>query len=200
MPSHPSKGRMRITKSAVSELARISRSVFGRLVRRLGAASMALVAIVVFVLWAHFGSDIATFQARLSSTADWHAFRGAYGIDTFGTDGYFTRAAQNGYLLFHETHAHGGRFTRRTERDRVNSCSACHRVDDLAYAFVNSDRFDPALGKRVSFEERVMRCYAGQLDGFVPTFYDPAIRDLRILARAVAHHLRLSEGARKEGG
>ena len=44
-----------------------------------------------------------------------------------------------------------------------------------------------------------MRCYAGPMDGFVPTFYDPAIRDLRIFARAVAHHLQLSEGALAKG-
>ena len=55
------------------------------------------------------------------------------------------------------------------------------------------------LGKRVSFEERIMRCYAGPMEGFVPTLYDPAIRDIRILARAVAHHLQLSEGALREG-
>ena len=60
-----------------------------------------------------------------------------------------------------------------------------------------ADRFDPALGRRVSFEERVMRCYAGPMNGFVPTLYDPAVRDLRILARAVAHHLGLGEGARR---
>ncbi len=39
------------------------------------------------------------------------------------------------------------------------------------------------------------RCYAGSMDGFVPTIYDPAVRDIRLLARAVAHHLQLSEGA-----
>jgi hypothetical protein len=60
---------------------------------------------------------------------------------------------------------------------------------------VSSDRFDAALGRRVSFEERVMRCLAGRLDGFVPTLYDPTLRDLRVFARAVAHHLQLSEGA-----
>jgi len=64
---------------------------------------------------------------------------------------------------------------------------------------VNSDRFDASLGRRISFEERVMRCYAGPMNGFVPTLYDPAVRDIRILARAVAHHLQLSEGALKHG-
>jgi hypothetical protein len=38
------------------------------------------------------------------------------------------------------------------------------------------------------------------MDGFVPTLYEPAVRDIRILARAVAHHLQLREGARKPGG
>src|SRR5258706_13550389 len=50
---------------------------------------------------------------------------------------------------------------------------------------IYSDRFDAGLGRRMSFEERVMRCYAGHMDGFVPTLYDPAVRDIRILARAV---------------
>jgi len=40
-----------------------------------------------------------------------------------------------------------------------------------------------------------MRCYATHLDGFVPTIYDPAVRDIRIFARMVAHHLQLGEGA-----
>jgi hypothetical protein len=33
----------------------------------------------------------------------------------------------------------------------------------------------------------------------VPTLYDPTVRDLRILARAIAHHLQLSEGAVRSG-
>jgi hypothetical protein len=33
------------------------------------------------------------------------------------------------------------------------------------------------------------------MEGFVPTIYDPAVRDIRLLARAVAHHLQLTEGA-----
>jgi len=43
----------------------------------------------------------------------------------------------------------------------------------------------------------VMRCYAGRLDGFIPTIYDPAVRDIRIFARMVAHHLQLGEGGRE---
>jgi hypothetical protein len=38
------------------------------------------------------------------------------------------------------------------------------------------------------------------MDGFVPTLYEPAVRDIRILARAVAYHLQLSEGARRGKG
>jgi hypothetical protein len=65
----------------------------------------------------------------------------------------------------------------------------------LAYSFVNSDRFVAKLGVRVSFEDHVRRCYARSMQGFVPTIYDPAVRDIRLLARAVAHHLQLGEGA-----
>jgi hypothetical protein len=152
------------------------------------------------VLWAHFGSGIQAFRSQVSSAPGWQQFRATYGLDDFGADSYFTRAAQNGYNLFYFTHEHGRRFTRKTARDAVNACAGCHTAEDLAYGFVNSDRFDARLGKRMSFEERVMRCYAGPMDGFVPTLYDPAVRDIRILARAVAHHLQLSEGARKDGG
>jgi hypothetical protein len=173
---------------------------FPRSLGRLLKPVAPLAALAAFVLWAHFGSGAPVFRSQVSSTPGWPQFQKAYGIDEFGVDGYFTRAAKNGYNLFYFTHEHGARFTRRTARDSVRSCSGCHSVESLAYGFVNSDRFDAAAGRRISFEERVMRCYAGRLDGFVPTLYDPAVRDLRILARAVAHHLQLSEGARRDGG
>jgi hypothetical protein len=168
---------------------------FAPLITPLGA----VILVVGFVLWAHFGSGIARFQSQAKSTHGWQQFRDSYGLDTFGEDSYFVRAAQNGYNLFYFTHRYGWRFTRKTARDPVNSCAACHTPEDMAYAFVNSDRFDPRLGRRLSFEESVMRCYAEHMDGFVPTLYDPAIRDLRILARGVAHHLQLGEGARRGG-
>lgn len=168
--------------------------------RRLGKPLAAVAAILGFALWAHFGSGIKVFRSQVSSAPGWQQFRASYGLDDFGADGYFTRAAQNGYNLFYFTEEHGRRFTRKTARDPVRACAGCHTAEDLAYAFVNSDRFDAGLGRRLSFEERVMRCYAGPMDGFVPTLYDPAVRDIRILARAVAHHLQLSEGARKGGG
>jgi len=168
---------------------------FAPLIRPLGA----VILVVGFVLWAHFGSGIARFQSQAKSTPGWQQFRDAYGLDTFGEDSYFVRAAQNGYNLFYFTHRYGWRFTRKSARDAVNSCAACHTPEDMAYAFVNSDRFDLRLGRRLSFEESVMRCYAEHMDGFVPTLYDPAIRDLRILARGVAHHLQLGEGARRGG-
>jgi hypothetical protein len=155
--------------------------------------------IVGFVLAAHFGSGIQAFRSQVSSAPGWHQFRASYSLNDFGVDSYFVRAVQNGYNLFYFTHEYGRRFTRKTARDAVNACAGCHTIEDLAYGFVNSDRFDARLGKRISFEERVMRCYAGPMDGFIPTLYDPAVRDIRILARAVAHHLQLSEGARKEG-
>lgn len=169
----------------------------GAKLRRL-AGPLGLPALIgLFVLWAHFGSGVPVFHSQVSSAPGWEQFRAAYGVRQFGGDSYFVRAVQNGYNLFYYTHAYGWRFTRKTSGDAVNACAGCHTPEDLAYGFVNSDRYDAALGRRVSFEERVMRCYAGPMEGFVPTLYDPAVRDLRILARAVAHHLQLSEGAVK---
>jgi cytochrome c len=172
----------------------------GRLLQTMSKPFAGGVAIAAFVLWAHLGSGLPTFRSHVSPAPGWQQFRASYGVDTFGADSYFTRAVQNGYNLFYYTHDYGGRFTRKTTRDAVHACAGCHKVEELAYGFVNSDRFDAKLGRRISFEERVMRCYAGSMDGFVPTLYDPAIRDIRILARAIAHHLQLSEGARKHGG
>lgn len=158
-----------------------------------GAAGAALV--VGFALWAHFGSGRPVFSPHGSPEAGWAAFRDAYRIDSFGRDGYFVRAIQNGYNLVHHTHKYAWRFTRKGAHDHPNACSECHGVEALAYAFAAGDRFDARLGRRVSFEERVMRCFATHLDGFVPTIHEPAVRDIRILARAVAHHLQLGEGA-----
>lgn len=169
------------------------RARLASLARPLAAAA----ALGGFVLWAHLGSGVQAFHSHGSPAPGWQPFRAAYGVTHFGDDSYFVRAAQNGYNLFYFTHQYGWRFTRKRAGDPQNACASCHSVEDLAYAFVNSDRVDPALGRRVSFEERVMRCYAGPMDGFVPTLYDPAVRDLRILARAVAHHLGLGEGARR---
>lgn len=169
-----------------------------RPLRGLSKPLAAVAAIAAFVLWAHFGSGIKTFHSQMSQAPGWQQFRAAFGVDAYGVDSYFTRAVQNGYSLFYFTAEHGGRFTRKTARDAIHACAGCHKVEDLAYSFVNGDRHDAVLGRRVSFEERVMRCYAGPMDGFVPTLFDPAIRDMRILARAVAHHLQLGEGARKE--
>lgn len=148
-----------------------------------------------FVLWAHLGSGVRTFRSEVSSEPGWDKFAAEYDVAYFGDDGQFVRAVQNGYNLLFYTYKYAPRFTRRTASDRVNSCGACHTAEDIAYGFVNSDRFDPKLGIRVSFEDRVRRCYAGAMDGFVPTSYDPAVRDIRLFARAVAHHLQLSEGA-----
>lgn len=155
----------------------------------------AVVGIVAFVLWAHLGSGRPVFRSAVSPEPGWQKFRADYGIDYFGADGQFVRAVQNGYNLVFHTYKYAPRFTRKTAANRINSCSGCHTADDLAYAFVNSDRYDAKLGRRVSFEERVQLCYAGPMEGFVPTIYDPAVRDIRLLARAVAHHLQLSEGA-----
>lgn len=164
--------------------------------RSLGALAL----IAGFVLWSHFGSHIPAFRAHVSVESGWDQFVSAYGVSEFGHDGHFVRAAQNGYNVFFYTHKYAWRFTRKTAAQAQNACASCHTPEDMAYGFVNSDRFDARAGKRMSFEEHIMRCLAGHMDGFVPTLYDPTIRDLRIFARAVAHHLQLGEGARKDGG
>lgn len=157
--------------------------------------ALAIGLIAGFVLWAHLTSGVRVFRSEVVSEPGWEKFRVDYRINHFGEDGQFVRAVQNGYNLVFYTHKYAGRFTRKSAGDRANSCAACHTAEDLAYGFVNSDRVDPKLGKRVSFEDRVRSCYAGSMNGFVPTIYDPAVRDIRLLARAVAHHLQLSEGA-----
>ena len=166
----------------------------------LGSPFIAAAVIACFVLWAHLGSHLPVFRSHVSFERGWNDFRAAYSVNDFGEDGHFVRAAQNGYNVFFLTHKYAGRFTRKTVTDGISACASCHTPEDMAYGFVNSDRFDSTLGRRVSFEERVMRCFAGPMDGFVPTLYDPTVRDLRIFARVVAHHLQLSEGARKDGG
>jgi len=158
--------------------------------------TLAMVCLIAgFVLWAHLASGVRVFRSEVASEPGWERFRADYRINHFGEDGQFVRAVQNGYNLVFHTHKYASRFTRKTALDRANSCGSCHTAEDLAYAFVNSDRFDPRLGMRVSFEDRVRRCYAGPMDGFAPTIYDPAVRDIRLFARAVAHHLQLGEGA-----
>ena len=150
-----------------------------------------------FILWAHWLSNVPQFRSYISMEPGWKQFQAAYNLNSFGEDGYFVRATQNGYNVFHFTTQYAWRFTRKTRTDQKNACASCHTPEEMAYSFVNSDRLDIKLGRKVSFEERIMRCFAGPMDGFVPTLYDPTIRDLRIFARAVAHHLQLSEGALK---
>jgi len=154
--------------------------------------------IVAFVVWAHLGSRAPVFRPHVAIERGWEQFREMYRLDEFGEDGHFVRAAQNGYNVFFSTHKYAARFTRKTATDRTNACASCHTPQDMAFGLVNSDRFDAKLGRRMSFEERVMRCFAGQMDGFIPTLYDPTVRDLRIFARALAHHLQLSEGAHED--
>ena len=170
--------------------------------RKLAAArakTFALVALLVaFVVWAHWGSRFPVFRSEVPPAPGWDAFRSQYDVDYFGKDGQFVRAVQNGYNLVTHTYRYAPRFTRKTAADTINSCSGCHTMDDLAYGFVNSDRYNPSLRRRVSFEEQVQQCYAVRMDGYVPTIYDPAVRDIRLLARAVAHHLQLSEGAMRK--
>jgi cytochrome c len=151
--------------------------------------------IVAFVLLAHLASGVPVFRSQSVSEPGWDKFRAEYHInDNYGDDGQFVRAVQNGYNLVHFTYKYAPRFTRKTASEPVNSCSSCHTAQDLAYGFVNSDRADPKLGIRVSFEDRIRQCYARSMNGFVPTIYDPAVRDIRLLARAVAHDMQLGEG------
>lgn len=154
---------------------------------------------LAFVLWAHLASGVPVFRSQVPAEPGWEKFRAEYQIDHFGQDGQFVRAVQNGYNLVHYTPQYASRFTPTLAGGRTSACVSCHTPEDLAYGFVNSDRVDPKLGKRISFEDQVRRCYAGSMEGFVPTIYDPAVRDIRLLARAVAHHLQLGEGAIRSG-
>ena len=150
------------------------------------------------ILSHHFSGDNLPGQPDLELNKNWQAFSNQYGVERFGQDGYFVRAIRSGHSLFNKTYDSAWRFTRKTATSKNNTCSSCHSPEDLAYAFVNSDRFDEKYGKRISFEEKVVRCYIKQLDGFAPTIYDPAIRDIRIFSRMVAHDLQLVEGSIKE--
>lgn len=170
---------------------------FGFSTRQRTLGIVALLA--AFVFWAHWGSGVPVFRSETVPEPGWDAFRARYDVDHFGTDGQFVRAVQNGYHLVSYTPKYAPRFTRRKATDTVNSCVSCHTMEDFAYGFVNSDRFNAKLGRRISFEEQVQRCYVEHLDGYVPTIYDPAVRDIRLLARAIAHHLQLTEGALKKG-
>lgn len=157
-----------------------------------------IVLLAAFVIWAHCGSGVPVFRSVTAPEPGWEAFRARYDVDHFGKDGQFVRAVQNGYHLVSYTTKYAPRFTRRTAADKVNSCVSCHTMEDFAYGFVNSDRFDARLGKRIGFEEQIQRCYVEHLDGYVPTVYDPAVRDIRLLSRAIAHFLQLTEGALKK--
>ena len=159
-----------------------------------------ILVILLFVIWAHAYSGEKTFvpAAKASPDAGWLAFSEKYNVTEIGADGYYVRAVHNGYALVHKTYEAAWRFTRKTANSKISACINCHTDEQIAYAFVNADRYDSKLGKRVSFEERITRCYTKHMDGFVPTIYDPAIRDIRIYARMIAHHLQFSEGELKE--
>jgi cytochrome c len=157
---------------------------------------LSVMAVLLFVIWAHAYSGKKAFvpAAKAEPDAGWLAFSEKYNVMENGNDGYYVRAVKNGYALVHKTYEAGWRFTRKTANSNISACIDCHSDEQIAYAFVNADRYDSKLGKRVSFEERVTRCYTKHLDGFVPTIYDPAIRDIRIYARMIAHHLQFGEG------
>lgn len=189
----------RVPDQALAAMRARRRAAWRTRARVLLRGALGAAAVIGFAAWAHWGSGRPVFSPHGTTEPGWAAFRAAYGVDSFGHDGYFVRAVQNGYQLVHHTYKYAWRFTRKGPQDHPNACSDCHSVEALAYAFARGDRFDERAGRRVAFEEHVMRCYARHLDGFVPTIYDPAVRDIRILARMVAHHLQLGEGA-LEGG
>ncbi len=158
--------------------------------------SIKVAAILVFVILSNVfvGASLpGSGDTRLNE--QWQEFSQKYNVSRFGDDGYFVRAIRHGHRLFYKTYDFAWRFTRKTAQSENNNCGSCHTPEEIAYSFASSDRFDDKLGKRVSFEERIMRCYVSKLDGFVPTIYDPAIRDIRIFARLVAHDLKITEGS-----
>jgi len=154
--------------------------------------------LLVFIVCSHWlFADNLPGREDEALKKQWNNFVNKYEVGEFGKDGYFVRAARNGHALFYKTYDYAWRFTRKTATDKNNSCASCHTPKEIAFSFLQSDRYDTQLGKRVSFEEKVMRCYVKRMQGFVPTIYEPAVRDIRILARIVAHNLKLTEGAYK---
>jgi cytochrome c len=181
-------------------LNKVSKTIFqSAKSRAVVQKTFSVMAVVLFVIWEHVYSGKKVFVPAAKAEPDpgWLAFSKKYNVAESGADGYYVRAVRDGYSLVHKTYEAGWRFTRKTANSKVSACSNCHTDEQIAYAFVNSDRYDSKLGKRVSFEERVTRCYVSHLDGFVPTIYDPAIRDIRIYARMISHHLQLGEGQLK---
>src|SRR5687768_6425074 len=125
------------------------------------AWALAMVCLIAgFVLWAHLGSGVPVFRSDVAPEPGWEKFRAQYRIGHFGEDGQFVRAVQNGYNLVYYTPKYAPRFTPTGAR-ASGACASCHTPEDLAYGFVNSDRVDPKLGQRISFEDRVRRCYSG---------------------------------------
>src|ERR1700741_2016431 len=60
---------------------------------------LAVLMLVAFVAWAHWGSGFPVFHSQVATEPGWPAFREKYDIDYFGKDGQFVRAVQNGYNL-----------------------------------------------------------------------------------------------------
>src|SRR5690348_10660150 len=100
-------------------------------------AALSVVLLVTFVIWVQVGSGFQVFRSEVYAEPGWDRFRSEYELNYFGEDGQFVRAVQNGYNLVFHTYKYASRFTRKVAGDRVNSCSGCHTVDDLAYGFVN---------------------------------------------------------------
>ncbi len=138
----------------------------------------ALAVIIAFVLWAHFGSGVPVFQPEVVSEPGWEKFRAEYGIDYFGNDGQFVRAVQNGYNLVFHTHKYASRFTRKARRRPAEFLRRLPYVPKISPT-ASSTRTASMPGSASGFRSRTACAGAmpRSVDGFVPTVYDPAVRD-----------------------
>ncbi len=155
--------------------------------------------IVLLVVWGHFSPEMNSRQDNSAPRLAWEYFTEEFPVKEFGSDGYFVRAIQNGFNIFYFTSQFAPRFTSTSSSGDQKSCSSCHSAKDIGFSFVQSDRFNQQLQKRLSFEESMMRCYVktDRINGFAPTIFDPAIRDLRIFSRLIGYKYQLSEGYRR---
>ena len=135
--------------------------------------------------------DVFMRQPVVIDAAGKHLLQDQFQLDQkFGAGGYFSQAVQHGYNLFTDTPKHASRFVGNDK-----TCQQCHSPKDMAYAFVSMDRYNPKIGKRLSFETQIRRCYVKQLAGHMPPFFDPSLQDLKIFARFMSIGYGLQEGS-----
>ena len=154
-----------------------------------GPCSLAGVVAVVLVAHLAGGSVFAKRFVEIDSAGE-ALLNARFELDKkFYKSGYFSDAVKNGYNIFSDTPRYVPRFV-----GNDLSCIDCHSVEEIGYAFVVMDRYNEKHGRRMSFEEQVMRCYVERLDGYVPPFFDPALQDVKIFARFMSIGLALQEG------